>query len=78
MNRATIAQFRFNNGAIGSLFHSAMLEGARFSSEIDVYADGVHIVIGNPYHMPFIRMRSSRVEDYEEVSLQISLSDSPG
>ncbi|KAK9832928.1 hypothetical protein WJX74_001899 [Apatococcus lobatus] len=69
VNRATTAQFVFESGCIGSLFHSACLEGARFSAELDIQADGVHIVIGNPYHMPFLKMRSSRREDYEEVEI---------
>lgn len=68
VNRATTAQFVFDSGCIGQLFHSVTLEGARFSAELDIQAEGLHIVIGNPYHMPFLRMRSSRIEDYQEVS----------
>ncbi len=69
VNRCTTAQFQFENGAIGSLFHSAVLEGSQFTSELDIYGDGIHIVIGNPYYKPFLKMRSSRSNDYEEVML---------
>lgn len=71
VNRATTAQFVFESGCIGQLFHSVTLGGARFSAELDIQAEGMHIVIGNPYHMPFVRMRSSRVEDYQEVRAAI-------
>ena len=68
VNRCTTAQFQFESGAIGSLFHSAVLEGSQFTSELDIYGDGIHIVIGNPYYKPFLKMRSSRRDDYEEVT----------
>ncbi|KAK9839342.1 hypothetical protein WJX84_000989 [Apatococcus fuscideae] len=72
INRATAATFHFEEGAIGSLYHSVVLEGARFTAELDIFCDGVHIVIGNPYYQPFLRVRRTRREDYEQTKLEES------
>ncbi|KAK9820801.1 hypothetical protein WJX74_005451 [Apatococcus lobatus] len=74
INRATAATWHFAEGAVGSLFHSVVLEGARFSAEVDIFCDGVHIVIGNPYYQPFLRVRRTRREEYEETRLDESAS----
>ena len=43
INRATAATWHFEEGAVGSLFHSVVLEGSRFTAEVDIYCDGGHL-----------------------------------
>ncbi|KAK9866478.1 hypothetical protein WJX84_008677 [Apatococcus fuscideae] len=69
INRATAATWCFEGGAIGSLFHSIVLEGSRFTAELDIFCDGMHLVIGNPYFEPSLRVRRGRCEDYEQVDV---------
>ena len=48
-DRATLAQWRFTNGAIGSLSHGVQLHGSRYETELEVWADGVRGIIRNLY-----------------------------
>ena len=67
MDRSTAAILTFDRGAIGELFHSVVLGGARFSSEFELFADELHIVISDLYHIPRLKFRKNRKEDYIEV-----------
>jgi predicted dehydrogenase len=47
--RSTAAVWRFKNGAIGSLTHAALLHGAKYESELEVWGDGLRLVLQDPY-----------------------------
>ena len=47
--RVTSAWWRFQNGAIGSLMHAALLHGIKYESELEVWGDGYRIVLLDPY-----------------------------
>ena len=47
--RATTASWRFASGALGSLVHGALLHGRRYESTIEIWADGLRIVLDDPY-----------------------------
>ena len=47
--RATAAVWRFCNGAVGSLTHAALLHGKKYESELEVWGDGLRMVLDDPY-----------------------------
>jgi len=47
--RVTCAQWRFKNGAMGSLLHGVLLHGNKYESEIEVWGDGYRMVLADPY-----------------------------
>lgn len=47
--RATIAQWRFASGAVGSLAHSLLQHGKAYDTELEVWADGLRAVLTDPY-----------------------------
>jgi predicted dehydrogenase len=49
INRATSAIFRFKEGAIGALTHTALLHESRYHTAIEVVCDGLHILVEDPY-----------------------------
>ena len=46
VNRVTSAHWRFKNGAIGTLTHSALQHEQNFWTTFEILADGLHIIIG--------------------------------
>ena len=67
VNRATLAIFKFESGAVGSLSHTLLLHGSNFFTELDIYGDGFHILVKDPYNRPAVLIRRPRCNDYEEV-----------
>ena len=47
--RATLAQWRFASGAVGSLAHGVLLHGRKYESSLEVWSDGVRCVLDDPY-----------------------------
>ena len=47
--RATIAQWRFTSGAMGSLAHGLLQHGKAYDTELEVWADGLRAVLSDPY-----------------------------
>jgi len=47
--RATIANWHFTNGAVGSLTHGVLLHGNKYEAELEVWGDGYRIVLIDPY-----------------------------
>jgi predicted dehydrogenase len=47
--RSTAAVWRFQNGAIGSLTHATLLHGKKYESELEVWGDGLRMVLRDPY-----------------------------
>eukprot|EP00172_Hildenbrandia_rubra_P000761 Plantae.Rhodophyta-Hildenbrandia_rubra.ctg1423.p1 GENE.Plantae.Rhodophyta-Hildenbrandia_rubra.ctg1423~~Plantae.Rhodophyta-Hildenbrandia_rubra.ctg1423.p1 ORF type:complete len:373 (+),score=76.37 Plantae.Rhodophyta-Hildenbrandia_rubra.ctg1423:250-1368(+) len=66
-DRATAASFLFESGAVGSLTHTALLHGNVFDTEVEVLADGLRVLIRNPYHdSPQLLVRRPGQTTYEE------------
>ncbi len=47
--RMSVAQWKFDNGAIGNLTHVVSLHGGRYETAIDVWADGLRLELIDPY-----------------------------
>lgn len=71
VNRATIALFKFDNGVVGSLNHTLLMHGQNFFTEFDIYGDGFHILIKDPYQKPHIIVRRPHSNEYKEVWAQL-------
>ena len=69
VNRATIALFKFENGAVGSLNHTLLMHGSNFYTELDIFGDGFAIAIRDPYQNPAVFVRRPHSDDLVEVSL---------
>jgi len=69
INRVTCSVFKFENGAVGSLTHSALLHESAYTTELEVLADGLHLVLSDPYGKPQLRVRRPHSEAYETVHL---------
>jgi len=47
--RATAAVWKYDSGAVGSLTHGALLHGESYDSELEVWGDGLRMVLSDPY-----------------------------
>jgi len=47
--RATAAVWKYDSGAVGSLTHAALLHGEKYDSELEVWGDGLRMVLADPY-----------------------------
>ena len=47
--RLTVANWRFESGAVGQLSHGVMLHGRKYESQLEAWADGLRILITDPY-----------------------------
>jgi hypothetical protein len=63
--RATLAQWRFAGGALGSLAHSVLLRGRQYQAELEVLGDGLRLLLEDPYGR--CRLRVRRGSDPEEM-----------
>lgn len=70
INRVTAAIWRFANGAVGSLMHSAVLHNTKFSTELEIMADGLHLKLLDPYGKAQLLVRYPQSNDYQEILLQ--------
>ncbi|OCF59345.1 NAD binding dehydrogenase [Kwoniella mangroviensis CBS 10435] len=63
--RFTSATWKYKSGAIGHLEHGVALQGAEFSTEITVFADGYQLKLIAPYNRPtlYVRRPGSDVEE---------------
>ncbi|BDA44533.1 Uncharacterized protein UNK4.17 [Coccomyxa sp. Obi] len=71
VNRATVAVFRFESGAVGSLNHTLLMHGQNFFTELDLFGDGFHIIVRDPYQKPAVLLRRPHSNDYEQVPLDL-------
>ena len=67
--RVTATQWRFTEGAVGSLMHTVALHGKRYESQLEVLMDGLRMTLYEPYHPECkLLVRDSRTgSDYEVV-----------
>jgi len=61
--RVTSAQWKFTNGAIGSLVHGVLLHGNKYETEIEVWGDGYRMVLTDPYGLCQLSVRLPNSED---------------
>ncbi len=47
--RATAAVWQFRSGALGSLTHGVLLHGRKYEAELEVWGDGLRMVLCDPY-----------------------------
>ena len=74
VNRATVAIFKFENGAVGSLNHTLLMHGSTYYTELDIYGDGFAIAIKDPYQNPAVFVRRPHSDDLVEVSLDCKVT----
>lgn len=66
--RATAAVWRFDNGAVGSLTHGVLLHGRKYESELEVWADGLRMVLEDPYGACRLHVRRPHSEKTETLA----------
>jgi predicted dehydrogenase len=64
--RVTSAVWRFYNGAVGNLTHAVLMHGKEYHAEIEIWADGVKMVLEDPY-TDRCRLRVRRGRAPEEI-----------
>ncbi|KAL0025024.1 hypothetical protein WJX77_012337 [Trebouxia sp. C0004] len=69
INRVTAAVWHFSSGAVGSLTHSLVLHTSHYQTELEILADGLHLILIDPYNEPKLKVRYPHSATYEEVPL---------
>ncbi len=60
---ATLAQWRFTSGAVGSLAHGVLLHQKKYEAALEVWADGVRCILEDPYSGGRLGIRQSGCEE---------------
>ena len=68
--RVTTASWKFKSGAVGTLIHSAVLQGAKYATELQVFADGFMFRLLDPYNNPKLIVRRPDSDAEEEFSVR--------
>lgn len=66
---ATAAVWKFQSGALGSLTHGTLLHAEKYETEIEVWSDGLRVVLRDPYGQPRLSVRRPGTESTEEIPL---------
>lgn len=74
INRATSSIFRFTDGCIGNLSHSLVLHEDTYHTAFEILADGLQIIIEDPYGVGSVTVRRPHSREYEKVSIGYSIS----
>ncbi|GAA5849807.1 hypothetical protein JCM3766R1_007023 [Sporobolomyces carnicolor] len=61
--RVVSATWKYETGAVGSLTHALVLQGTKYSCELEVYADGYQLKLIDPYNAPELRVRTPAGDD---------------
>lgn len=61
--RVTTASWKFETGAIGTFTHALVLQGYKYSCELDVLCDGYQLKLIDPYNAPELRVRTPNGDD---------------
>ncbi|KAK4698559.1 hypothetical protein P7C70_g7713, partial [Phenoliferia sp. Uapishka_3] len=56
---------KYESGAVGSLTHALILQGTKYSTELEIYADGYQLRLIDPYNAPSLRIRRPETDDEE-------------
>jgi len=62
----TSATWKYANGAVGSLTHALVLQGTKYSTELEIYADGWQLKLVDAYNQPTLHLRTPE-SDFEEI-----------
>jgi predicted dehydrogenase len=65
--RSTVAVWRFASGAVGSLSHATLLHEAKYESELEVWGDGLRLVLQDPYGVCRLLARRPHSEPTEVI-----------
>jgi hypothetical protein len=63
----TTSIFRFKEGAVGTLTHTVLLHQAAYHTAFEIMADGLHILVEDPYDQASLTVRRPRSGTYEKV-----------
>ncbi|CEQ43029.1 SPOSA6832_04916 [Sporobolomyces salmonicolor] len=63
--RVTSATWKYETGAVGSLTHALVLQGTKYSCELEVYADGYQLKLIDPYNAPRLEVRGPHSDDIQ-------------
>ncbi|KAI0755336.1 putative oxidoreductase C terminal-domain-containing protein [Daedaleopsis nitida] len=63
--RLTSATWKYAGGAVGTLTHVIALHGTTYDTEFEVYADGYHFKLVDPYSTPKLSIRRPGTADVE-------------
>ncbi|ORY27202.1 putative oxidoreductase C terminal-domain-containing protein [Naematelia encephala] len=63
--RLTSAIWKYENGAVGSFTHAVALQGHAYACELELWADGYHMRLVDPYQAPTLYVRRPG-DDHEE------------
>ncbi len=72
--RVTAAVWRFASGALGSMTHGTLLHREKYETEIEIWGDGLRIVLLDPYGHCRILIRRPHSEETEKIEF---LDDDP-
>ncbi|GAA5978168.1 hypothetical protein JCM10908_004256 [Rhodotorula pacifica] len=61
--RVTTASWKYETGAIGTFTHALVLQGYKYSCELDVLCDGYQLKLIDPYNAPELRVRTPAGDD---------------
>jgi hypothetical protein len=61
--RATAAVWKFDSGAVGSLTHGILLHEQKYESELEVWGDGLRMVLADPYGACRLHVRRPHGEE---------------
>ncbi len=48
---------KYKNGAVGNFTHAVALQGTNYACELEVWADGYHMRLVDPYQQPTLYVR---------------------
>lgn len=57
--------WKYENGAVGSFTHTVALQGTNYDCELELWADGYHMRLIDPYNTPILTVRRPG-DDHEE------------
>jgi len=67
---ATSAIWRYESGAVGSLVHGTLLHREKYESELEIWADGLRLVLLDPYGDCRLLVRRPHSDDTEEIRFE--------
>jgi len=68
--RGTVAMWKFETGAVGSLIHGMCLHGKRYDTGLEVWGDGLQMVLEDPYGQCRLSVRRPHSETLEVISFE--------
>jgi len=67
--RATAAVWKFRSGAVGSLTHASLLHREKYDTRLEVWGDGLRVVLQDPYGRPRVEVRRPHSEETEVIEI---------